>query len=684
MCEGLNSKGQEMQREQKQKQIRFGIITLFLVATALLLVFCRENEQFLTVSLSDEAQYTASPELTSETTYYQTMPCFFDNVKRIGFQFANYSNRENSGTVYLSVFSTGEPIGYCELDAAQIPDGPYLYMELNRTVSAGEVLEVQVSSDSPAGQGVTIWATDNIILGNNGAHFTVNGEPQTAQLNMSFEYKSPKLSRWFPALLTLCVLLLLATGVPQYYYELYQKNGRGKRLTLYLALLLGGTVIVSLRYLQFISTPIIYAEDGTFLARQLREGISNTLFMTRYGGTSDFSNTGTYICLWLASKINMLLNGYSLAAFPFWNGVVANLYIAFTAVIGFRAFELVGGKKAGIVAYAAVIFMNLGEIGTAEVLGRSLNTQFLWTATVAFLLMIQYVEDNAFSLKSLFIGIGCLVGGLTFPVCYVEVGVYLAAEVWRCIKDKMWRKRFFSNLIPIITLAVGLCALPQLLTAEGAASSFTYKPESAVEFFLARHILFSFVSLFYSKLNDFITIALSIIYAVVVVAAAVVQSKKVKDICNPFTVFTVMALGVCFASAFMRRTMTEMFNDYSTTFPDRYYYACNILAFIAFSHAAIILVRFFKKERIVTLACSFFIFLQLINPNLFYFTAARFQFMYGELGFNNTFAQSCKSALEKETINIQNEVTVDIYFYDLSEEFPTQYVIATAADSQRD
>ena len=668
------------------KWTRRGIIALFVVVTALLLIFCHENEQFFTVNLNDEIQSTAAPELASGTAYNQTIPCLFDNVKRIGLQFANYGSRANSGKVSINVFSAGKPIGHCELDASQIPDGAYQYVGLDRAVSAGEVLEIQIFSDSPTGQGVTIWTTNSPILSNSGATLTVNGDQWGTQLNTSFEYRSPKLSKWFPVLFGICCILMIATGVPRYYYELYRKNGRGKRLALYCVLLLGGAVIVSLRYLQFISTPAIYAEDGYFLARQLREGIRKTVFMTRSGGPNDFSNTGVYILLWIASKINMLFNGYSLAAFPFWNGVVANLYIAFTAVVGFRAFELVGGKKAGIVAYVSVIFLNLGELSTAEVLGRSLNTQFLWIATVAFLLIIQFVEDNAFSFKSIFIGLGCLVGSLTLPVCYVEVGVFLAAEIWRCIKDKAWKKRLSGNIILIIALIVGFCMLPQLLTSEGAGAAFEYKPESTIEFFLARHMLFPFVSTFYSKLNDTVTIILSLIYAAVVVAAVVVQSKKSKSICNPFAVFAVMALGACFASAFMRRTMTALFNNYSSTYPDRYYYACNILAFAVFLYAVIILTRQIKQKKIVDMICTAFVVILLAKPNLFLFSAPRSSNVYGASGFNYTFAQSCKIALEQEkTSLINNVIPVKIYpdFWPQTD-FPAQFVIATAADSQRD
>ena len=666
------------------KWVRWGSIALFLLAVILLLVFCHENEQFLTVGLNEGAQYVPAPELTSEAVYFQTVPCLFDDVKRIGFQFANYGDRENSGTVTVSVFSAGEPVSSCELDAAQIPDGPYLYLELTRPVSAGEQLDIQISSDSPSGQGVTIWTTDNPILAKSGAHLTVNGEMQSTQLNMSFEYKSPKLSKQFLAPFVLCCFLLLATGVPWYYYEQYRENGRGKRLALYLLLLLGGTVILCLRDLQFISTPIIYGEDGFFLSRQLDQGILKTLFATRMGESNDFSNTGTYICIWLAQKINMLLNGYSLAAFPFWDGVMANLYIAFTATVGYRAFELLCGKKAGIAAYAAVVFMNLGG-SAAEVLGRTLNTSFLWTVTVVFLLMIQYEEDNGFSAKSLLIGAACLVGAFTFPVGFLEIGGLLAAMAWRCVKDNAWKKRVFGNLLLIVTFAVGLFMLPRLLTSEGLGIDFTYKPEGAIEFFLARHILFYLVAPFYTKLSDPLTVALTALYMALVIWAAVVRIKKTKSLFNSYTVFAALALGTCFASAFMRRTMTQMFGDYVGSYPDRYYYACNILAFMLFAYAGCVVIECFRREKLAAGLCTALICLLLLDPSLFYFTKSNYGILYGDGGFTHTLAESCRAAVENaESIDLQGGIPVVLYPNGWAPSFSARYVIVTAADAQRD
>lgn len=659
---------------------RRGILTGFLLALFVLAALCRPIDYLAITDLGKPLEYTVAPELTENLQYVQRMSCLVDNTKRIGLQFANYGNRDNSGTVSIRIVSSDGQHASRELDAARISDGGYEYVQLDRPLAAGTLLEIQVSSDSQPGEAVTIFGTVNPTLDQTGALFTVNGQPQPIQLNVTFGYRSPALSPWFSVLFGLCCLLLLATGVPQYYYRVWQESGRARRVALYLILLLVGTVIFTLRNLQFIRTPILYGEDGAFLARQLEQGLLQTLFATRGGGTHDFPNTGTYLLLWLAGKTTMLLNGYSLAEFPLWMGIYSNLYLAAVATLAYRVFELLGGKRMGIAAYFTVVFVNLGN-SSAEVLGRSLNTQFVWVVTVALLLMLQYQKDLLFGVESLCVSGLCLVGAFTFPVCFLEIGIYLAAVGWRTLRDREWKRRMGGNAILAAILAVGAYLLPQMMAVEGLGALYAFKADSAIEFFLARHILYPFVSLFYSSLNDKITVLLFLLYMAVVLTAAVFQVRQSGQLCNCYTLFAALALGVCFSSAFMRRTLTQLFDHYMWTYPDRYFYGCNILSMLLLCFALwVILTYFHMPRRVGTLLCASMILLLNADPHLFYFTNENYSVLYGER-FTGAFAQSCASALDQpERVNFDGTVVVNLYPYGWKVPFPIQYVAATAKD----
>lgn len=658
------------------------VITVFFMVIAALLWKCHDIEYFLTAEMYENSSYAAAPELTRETRYSQQIPCLMDGTESIGLQFANYGDRENFGTIKVEIYaSESEQLSMRYLDAPQIADGLYEYFPLSRSVDAGEMLQIDIVGDSEPGQGVTLWSTENQLLAQNGARFTVNGEPQPTQLNVAFGYQDPVLSPDFTLLLLLSCLILWFTGVPQAVYAQWRKRGIIQRLMSYAVLLLIGVTLVSLRNLQFISTPIIYGEDGQFLVRQMEDGLLRTLFETRGGSTADFSNTGVYLILWIASKTNIALNGYNLAAFPFWMGIYSNLFFAFTAVLGFRAFSLCCNRRAGVIAYLAVLLVNLGD-SSAEVLGRALNMSFLWTATVAFLLMIQFQKDNQTGAESIAIGLLCFIGAFTFPVCFLEIGIYLIAVFLRSLKDRQWKKRVGANFVLIVAMAGGVWSLPRLLSSEGLGAVYTYQSQSAVEFFGARHILYPLVAMFYSDLSDLKVVVLCVLYIVIVALATVLQFRKTKYICNTYTVFAVITLGTCFSSAFMRRTLTALFNGYQWSYPDRYFYSCNILSMLLFFFALYIIAERIPLKRLRILPNMLVAFCLLINSDLFYFTNPNYNILFGK-EYLGTFAENCEKAVrETECIDWENGILVALYPNGWNTSFPVQYVLSTTSEQK--
>lgn len=648
-----------------------------LLIVVFLLAFFESNDINYHVFGKDSPE--AATELTSSVTYTQTLPCMFENTASVGLQFANYGGRQNTGTVFVRILQGNVLIGESTYDAAQIGDGEYLYTSLNKTPLLGDMLEIQVTGDSPVGQGVTIWMKNSPALNGSGARLTINNEVMSRQLNCSIGYKDPKISRGSWILLALVCFLFIAVGLPQYYFRFLSHRKRLKRVAFYLLLLLIGGLVFSLRNLQFITTPLIYGEDGFFLARQLEKGLLPTLFATRSGGPQDFPNTGVYILIWLASKTTMLLEGYSLASYPFWAGVYANLFLAFTAVAAFRAFELLVNRKIGMTAYLIVLLVPMGS-SSSEILGRPLNTAFMWTATVAFLLLIQYIKNEPFSVDSIIINLLCFIGAFTFPVCFLELGVYLVATVFRAYRQGRLRNSLLGNAGIVIAFGIGIWMLPVLLTVQGAGAFFRFKQEAVVEFFIARHFLYPFINAVYSSLNDTITLCLFAVYMLIVAGACVIEIRTRKQLINSFTLFAALVFSTCFSSAYMRRTMTEVCNRYTSTFPDRYYYACNVLAMLLLLVAIVILLNHMKLfSKSMSIVSSLCILALVLNPHLFYFTRENYSGIYGS-GYFGTFAESCVMALQQNDGNdFHSGVIVKIYPTPGWEiKLPYQYVLATA------
>lgn len=645
----------------------------------------KKTEQIISTDFEETYTSIAPAEITNDIIYNQKTICLSDKLEKIGIFFANYGDRENQGTVFAKVFdSKQELIGQIQIPASEIGDGVYYYVPIVDRPAMGELIEIQVSSTSPANKAVTIWCNDNTFFNANGAKLTIAGEEQIGfHMNIAQIYESPGVSFAFWIVVLLVFVICVFCGIPQFYYNKWKRNNKVKEYSICIVLFLVATVIICLRNMQFITTPIIYAEDGTFLSRQIREGIAKTILLNRIGGSilessPEFSNVGTYIILWLATKITMFLNGYDLSNLPFWIGILSNMFFAFVAVLGYIIFEKNQMGKIGVFVYLSIIFVNLGT-SSSEVFGRALNTQFLWTVPTTFLLVLIYNNTNKRMLQYILCSVFTMIAALSFPVCYVQISGYLVMVLARAFKRRDLLYTVKQNVMFVLTVVFGIYKLPQLLNAKGVGVVYTFKPESIIEFFIGRHILFPLVSSVYNDLTDSIVIVLFAIYILIVIYAAFLATRKEVTIFNPYILFACLTIGTCFVSAFMRRTMTQIFDNYTGTYPDRYFYGCNLLAIALLFYAVwIIMENHRAKIKLRDGVLSVILCLLLLNPNLFYFTNENYvQYLYGEGGFQGTFKQSCESAIA-DSQGMKDDYDVMIYPTGLQMQLPFAYVVATA------
>lgn len=634
----------------------------------------RETDAFAVSELAENSEIEILSELTKGTDYVQNTVCMADSMKEIKLLFVSYLNRPNSGQVSIEVFQDNEQIGVTTLDAETIGDFVYYPVMLDHPVNMGERIVIHISSTSESGQAVALAVHKNSAMARWGAELEINGQIQDGyHLCTIQQFRSMKLSRKFYVSVLSVTAFYIFLGIPRQIYSDWLRFEKRRQFTVYALLFFTGWFFICIRNMHFITYPTIYAEDGLFLSRIIKQGLGNSLFMTRSGEAVEFPNTATYILLWLSYKVTTLLNGYDLGMFPFWNGLVSNMLIAFAAVLGFTAFEQCGCRKVGIMAYCAMIFVILAA-SSNEVLGRALNTQFLWVIIVAYVLMLLYQRKKAFSVWSCLGFLLCFMGVKTFPICYAQVAGYLFFEFLRAVKKKSILPALAFNAVLILITVEGIVRLPTLMRCSGVADFFTYKPDSAIEFFIARHILFSLVSLGYTCLNDKVTLIVFAIYLGVVGYACVRQYKKTHTFLNVFTLFALLTMGTCFSSAWTRRTMTAFFENYLTTYPDRYYYGCNVLAAVLFVYALYVI---FSEKRgtvwIINFSSLALVSMWLLYPMLFYNTRVN----CWENAPIKTFSEKCEDALmngDTETMTYE----VELYPRELKMELDTPYVLKTA------
>lgn len=610
-----------MKSKQRSFKILLIVIILAIIISLPIILKTVDTQDFTKYNLKNSTETTG--EIVIGRVIHQEFTRPYKKLDGLSLQFANYSDRPNKGIVNIRVYDNHNRIASVSLDASKIEDGQFIRIPFEHKVGdIGSKMAVEVTSpNSTTGSAVTLWMSQNKQLTKIGGKLKVDNVETSQNLHMKLEYFSPKVNftLWIALLIVIWffIPLGLAGKIITKYQSDMQFRQRVKSLLRWTAFIVVGFVLLSLRDLSFLTSPSLYAEDAAYLSNIFEHGFWNSVFMTRGGGDSDFQNSGSYILLFLALKTTSLFCGYDLSSLPTFVGVYANLFWSCVACVGYYAFRF-KGRMMGITAFSVIIFIPMGTTG-AEVFGRVLNTVFIWPLLVCLLLMIQYRNRFTMGSKSIAIGLICILAGLSFPVSYGVVGIYLIFCAIRAIREKNLKKWISSDWLICISIIIGLLLLPHIIKSKGITGDMTLKPDAIFEFIIARHVLFPFIQLFYTHLNDKITSIIFIVYAGTILYAVYLNTKR-KGFFSDYTYFTCTAVGVILSSALMRIKMTSLFNEYQTTFPDRYFYACNAFSILALFYAIYIILNHRGiKTKYLSGMISLLLLLIISNPYLFEF-----------------------------------------------------------------
>lgn len=573
----------------------------------------------------------------------------------ISVQVATYENRDNIGTFKISVFNNGEIIGEQEYDVETIIDGELLNVKLtNYKGKIGDVITIRIwDSTSVSSESVAFFTSENYLMKTMDNNLTFNRVNLEESLNLHMETNSSNLGIMIVIMTMIMFLCIILDGsvehiVNRYRIE-YKFKDKCNNIMLLMILVLIGFIFFTLRNISYITYPIIYAEDATYITNILQKGILQTMFSTRSGNTADFTNVGSYLLLWISLKLSELFFSFNLNYLPIIVGVVSNLFYSVVAVMLYLIFEK-KRKILGILFYWLVLLMPVANTGT-EVFGRVLNHVFIWPVIVIAVLWHQYESRNIASKQKCWAGMICILAGISFPVSFVPLGVYLGLVGYESVRAKNVGLSVKANGLIIVALVVGLIMLPIMMGSQGGAIGLSLNTKSLIEFIVARHFLYPFVYLFYTYLTDACVLSLFIIYCIIIVYALLCERKKY-GVFNAYTFLAISVFAVILSSAIMRITMTTYFYDYETTFPDRYYYACNLLSAILLVYAIDILVRNTKLfYSIVTIITAVY----LLNPYLL------FEQNLSTLGVGDTSATFADTIENIVVYGADDEITIEVY-----------------------
>lgn len=611
-------------------------------------------------------------ELTNSNMVIEKIISPYKNLKSISIQFANFSNRKNSGIVEISLYKDNKLIDSILYDASSIKDGEYLTLPIHSNINIGDELILKIfSKDGKLGSSVTCFISNNSLLDKLGNKLFVNNVSSDKHLNLKYSYNSNQLN-FHIFLIFILVLVLLYIITDNKYTNIICNI---QRLYPYFILFIIAFILISLRDLSFLTSPNLYAEDAIYIGNILNKGLLSSMFSTRSGGGNDFQNTGSYILLWIALKINTFIHGYNLTYLPTYIGIVANSFFSLISLIGYITFRQYN-KFLSICIFLCIVLIPTGMSGS-EIFGRVLNTVFIWPVLLSFLLLIS-LNNNISILKSNLIGIICIIAGLSFPISYGIVGIYLFFSFLtqrNTFPISIWLKK---NICIIFSLIIGIYLFPIIITSQGAATPLKMNPDSIIEFIFARHFLYSFIHIFYYKIDNFITIFLFIIYLAVILLS-LYHIREYKNELYFFLLLIFFTFGCSFSSAIMRIKMTQLFQDYTSTFPDRYYYGCNILNTILLIYSIFLIIKYSNLNIKYFYTSSLILIFFVINNNFLFEGISPSFNIFGE-NYYGDFKDCIKSATTT-TISFSNQSSITVGTYpDVTVwkiNLPLPYVITT-------
>lgn len=344
---------------------------------------------------------------------------------------------------------------------------------------------------------------------------------------------------------------------------------------LYLSVFCFSLALSALRNLDPIFSPVLFAEDGTWLANGVTNGWLQALTQSR----PDYPVFLQIVFLFVASSLSTLFSGNPLISAPYFIAVISWAAFAAVATLIFIVVLRITGRNRLWSAIATFFFISLPVGGTAnEIYGRVLQLGFL-VPVAAFLLMFARNEGLAKSQKAkLSIDFLLMIFMATNPVTPILLLLQIAGIFTQHIYLK--KKGIPTHWDRGLYLVIGF-ALASILYVSGTIGRGTGLPGSFEPGGLfpavIRAWLYPYIFPFFTTLNSWISLALLLAWFGLLGLAIF----KLRKLARLFLVSLSLLLIVWTAISLIGRpALTHFVNGYSSSFPDRYYIGLNTLSIL--------------------------------------------------------------------------------------------------------
>lgn len=603
----------------------FMIVSIIVCACICIFFDAQTREELTYKKETNDAEVSVFANLYEGEKITQTLERPLKQIKAITIEIPTWGKQSFLGELCIRVMNNGLLVGEKVIDGKFIYDNYVARVDLfDCEGEIGDKFQIVVTSTNAADSPIALWIYSENQEFN--AYMTHNdGEQVLGTTALGIVYENCNVSSIWWVFITWCAIIACSILRKNKKWE----NYINRKILVYVLLCCAGFFVLLLRGGVF-SYSQMYGEDAVYLSNIINNGFFESAFSTRRGGNADFLNLGSYILLEVAWLINKAVYGYNLLHLPVVVGVISSFFGACAAVYAFHVMKKINCSL-GVFAYFVTIAIPVGT-DTAEVFGRVVNTIYIFTFFAVLMLVDIWDERFVMQRKNCIYGVLILVCGLTFPISYVALGMYLLFGVWDALKTEKFKNFFKCNITMFCTFGVGVLMLPTMIGSQGLAEGLETKVESLIEFIFARHMIYPFVYLFYKGLNDLVVVAITVAILAIILTAIYMEYKEK----GKFDKYALMSFATIFSilsSAIVRLPMSSLFETYTSTFPDRYYYICNIL-FLIMTMYGIYVINVNLKGKIHELYNGVIIvvmFSMLVNSDMFFCVGKDDEFLL-ELG----------------------------------------------------
>lgn len=324
--------------------------------------------------------------------------------------------------------------------------------------------------------------------------------------------------------------------------------------------------------------PTMFTEDGVWLAKSLREGVWRTFQDAR----TDYFVVGNLLILHLAWGLSSLF-GSGFDDTPRSIAVLSYVFYGLVAALPFVALRAYLPVTARLLICVSVALVPVGApSSSAEIWGRASNVgfAFAYLTILAILWRDVFVRDHKIDWRSYAVDVLILLCCATNPIAILLTGLYLALRLLKPSFRRLQQDGFLAVGLVMIAVPVLFGVLATQRPAEEAATAVTFG--GFLVSGIARPLLYPFTFGFYRFLNDTSGIIGSLLLFSYLGAGLVFARDRVA-----FGYLLGGMLAVAWAIALQRTLLPSQMNFYAGTYPDRYFYAQNVLVMVAFVWASV-------------------------------------------------------------------------------------------------